>query len=364
VTSAASTASRWLSECRTPANESKKETGRYVIVAKGPNTLELNELSTYDWKLKDSRCQATIRMTQTLERSAAERGPASCTIQTASRIRLRPSEAVLQPGQRACFSVIESDAHGCSKPRAAGVQWAIEEPAGSRGSTLHDGCFRAAQNAAEAEGTFRIIANVGAFRAHAQVRVRAADLSEITARRGVLGGGASNAKGALSPAKTVTATGVESAVLSNGIDSRLWFLIVAGLLGMFGTLLWLGARKNKRPPTEPSAAAAPAFGATQASATRPNERKHTQEEPDSAEREQPIPSVLGEQLICPRCRRGFAPGAVLCSSDGARLVAYSDFVQQHQAQLDSPSERKCPRCGTLITADALFCGDCGVRVPT
>jgi predicted amidophosphoribosyltransferase len=72
------------------------------------------------------------------------------------------------------------------------------------------------------------------------------------------------------------------------------------------------------------------------------------------------PASGGAQRVCPKCRRGYAPGTARCATDGTELLDYAEFMRRAQDS-DAPP-RACPKCGGQLAADAQFCGLCGQRL--
>ncbi len=358
----------WRAECATSQGDSKRELGRYTITATAPTTLELREESEYLWQLKNSRCTAKVRTVQRLERipdgQAApppppEVTPEPCVPGPLTRIKIRPHDAQIQPGQRVCFAVRGFDAKGCAQElEASGVNWSLEKADALRG-TLSGGCFRASERTAEAEGVFRVNASREGKRDQVTVTVAIADLSDITARRDQAGFNAlpteESAEGGLAGAG-VKAVGVES---ETGAGLALAGLAAVLVLASLGGWLWSRRQGSPSPsPVGPSPTPAQVPGATPAPSPKPA-RPAEQTAPAAAPVAPSAPAVVGgEQMICPQCRRGHPPGSERCQSDGARLVAYSAFVQQSKAS----EARACRGCGQRLDADAVFCGSCGKRV--
>ena len=65
-------------------------------------------------------------------------------------------------------------------------------------------------------------------------------------------------------------------------------------------------------------------------------------------------------LICPTCRRGYAPGSTRCTSDGTALMLYADYVRRAKEQ----KSVVCGNCGAKLDAGAAFCGECGKKLST
>lgn len=375
LVSATSANGNYRAECRTAAGDPKREVGRYTISA-SPGKLELTEESDYDWQLKSSHCVAKVRVTQTLTGLGRAKPPPEtvkvvdagsplaptvpaapadeekCVPGPAARLRMRPADARIAPGERVCFVIRALDAAGCPRaPADDPLELTLQRPTGVQG-TLTGGCFKAAENAALAEGVFKVQAALGNLHAEASVVVAAPDLSDITARRVGSGGAATNASG--SSAETLYETGVR-AVAKDGRDT-LWLgvgIAVLALLIAFAAVLALRAARKSAQPKRP-----------RTSSSFPEPRLSdavTLEKP--APSAQPVAPVLapvsGPQRICPKCRRGYPPGSERCASDGEALLDYDDFVAG-LAQKSAP--RFCPECGEALAPDALFCGACGHKL--
>jgi hypothetical protein len=377
TTSASDT--RFRSECRTPRGDPKQEVGRYTVSVTGPYTLELLEESDYDWQLNSSHCVAKVRITQQLSRVPEERTakgatetatPASkedaCAVpSTPTRLRLRPSEARIEPDQRVCFTVLGVDARGCaSDVELASLRWELKSPPAAQGS-LAGGCFRSAEGAAAAEGEFLVLVRTGALRAEAKVVVAAPDLSDITARRG---------EAEPSPVRSqgLTATPTAAAVKAAGVRTRSHVGLLLGvgalLLGLIGGGVWLGLRRKARATGRPAAR-----GERSSSAPTPPPKAHPSPAASAvtsgsaasqagATREPtPILVAPGEQLICPTCRRGHPPGTSRCAHDGTPLVPYGEFIKQAR-QAEATQAAACGTCGAKLTPGSAFCGECGRRI--
>lgn len=363
--SATSANGRYRAECRTAQGDAKKETGRYTVTSSN-GKLELVEESEYDWQLKSSHCEAKVRMTQTLSYGdkpavvldaavpdaapvAEQADPTSaCVPGAAARIRVRPSEARVGPGERVCFTVRAFDAAGCGKDLApSAVDFSLAKPNGAE-ATLSGACFKAAGNAALAEGIFRVSASSGGLRDQASVSVSAVDLSDITARRGPSG---SSPLGPTIPNnETVFESGVRA--VSSGSHGLLWLsLSLAGVAAVLSGIAFMALRLTRRRaasaallasqrPPRPSRGDAPIVTPPPASAAPPAKP----------------PRQDGPQRICPRCRRGYAPFTERCATDNEPLLDYADFLKRSEQQA---APRSCPKCGEALASDAVFCGRCG-----
>lgn len=169
--------------CRTSNNDPKAEYGQYILQAVGDDRLDLRQNSRYNWQLKESNCVADINETQTFTRvvlGATTPSRPTCRPGTATTLAVRPKKAALEPGQRICFRAVAMDANNCEIPDAP-VEWSLRHSKALRGQ-LEGRCFRAADNAAEAEGEYRVIASWGALSDQAVVTVKAVDLSDFNRR--------------------------------------------------------------------------------------------------------------------------------------------------------------------------------------
>jgi hypothetical protein len=372
LVSATSANGNYRAECRTSAGDPKREIGRYTLTASA-GTLELTEESDYDWQLKSSHCVAKVRVTQTLtavgrakpapEPSHVDAGslpavppaPAEeekCVPGPAVRLRMRPTDARIAPGERTCFVIRAVDASGCPLALAdSPIELTLQRPTGVQG-TVSGSCFRAAESAALAEGVFKVLAASGNLRAEADVVVAAPDLSDITARR--VGSGTSTTSTSGRAADTSYETGVR-AVARSSRDS-LWLGIgVAGLAGVIALLSFVALRAARK--------SAPAKRPRPRSSYAERVSSEAAAEPGPTQQALPTPADLvaasGPQRICPKCRRGYPPGSERCASDGEALLDYDDFVAGKAQHLAS---RFCPECGQAIASDALFCGACGHKL--
>ncbi|HEX6245840.1 MAG TPA: zinc ribbon domain-containing protein [Polyangiales bacterium] len=360
LVSATSANGRFRAECKTAPGDAKRENGRYTATAAN-GIIELLEESDYDWQLKSSHCVAKLRMTQTLTSTrlpaptptpaATPATPApACVPGPATRLRLRPADARLAPGERLCFSARATDAAGCAVELAQdAVSYALQRPAGVEGA-LNGSCFKAAANAALAEGQFKLVASSGSLRAEASINVSAPDLSDITARRGPNSGGPLGGHG--SGPETALESGIRA--VASGSHGTLWLGVsIAGLAALLSLVAIAALRMARRqlsdPPPAPPAASA-----------RPSRAEPSALAPVAPQLAAPaVPT--GPQRICPRCRRGYPPGTERCSSDGEPLLDYDVFAKR---AAESASTRHCPECGDLLASDAQFCGRCGTKVGT
>jgi hypothetical protein len=375
ITTSTATSTRWRAECLTAQGDAKKEHGIYTVDGSTPDVLELVEESAYDWQLNQSHCVAKVRVTQRVARGAAALKPApvppalvpppptpaastpSCVPGALARLRLRPSDAQIAPGQKVCFTARGLDAAGCALPSAGfAVKWELEKPAGVTG-TLSGSCFKAASSAAEAEGRFKIVAVSGALHDEAVISVTSADLSDITARRSASGSELDVTEGE----ESVSEFGIEAAVKRSSWPVKVAMAaLMLGCLAAAGWLLSLRLRRHDQREGDRFSGSSPP-PSQRPSASPSNAPVSGRSGPPASPSGRPgSSSGAGEQLICPTCRRGYPGGTERCPKDGSVPIPYAEFTRQ--AREAETRTRTCTSCGAQLVAGALFCGSCGAKV--
>lgn len=383
----------WTTQCATPQGNPREERGRYTLKLLPDGKLRYEDASRFHWQLDAAVCAASTTTTQTLARVAdapgtpaapgtpgtpgtqaatptsadpapetptapgeapvapAEPGSA-CTPGAAAKIVMRPKQSHVELGAKACFRAFVEDAAGCRLPKPA-ISWTVEHEEGISGR-WEKPCFFAGDHAAEAEGTFRVLASVDTLRAVGVVHVKAADLSSLLAKRveaAAIEGTAAAAEPAAkapkpaappqaprpAPAARVntsaeaTAPGAEQDLLL-AVGSATAFVIV-----LVGWLAVLRSRK-RRAEAEP----------------------HDPTEPPPAASLMPPGSLAptsADQWICPTCRVGYPQGG-RCPKDDAELVPWRRFAESRRpSALDAG--KRCPKCGKKYDAAAGFCHDDG-----
>ncbi|HEY6878620.1 MAG TPA: zinc ribbon domain-containing protein, partial [Polyangiales bacterium] len=347
---------KWRVECKTQPGDAKQERGVYTITASVVDQhaqLELVEESNYDWQLKQSHCVAKVRIIQRMSRGGVIVEPAAATAPCVpgplAKLRLRPGDARIAPGEKQCFTVRGTDAAGCAVPlEHDALSWELKKPNGATG-TLSGGCFKAASNAAEAEGRFEISVSAGGVHDNAQLDVTTTDLSDIIARR--------SAGGDLDVSDDgdglASALGIEAVVNQSSLAVKL--AISALLLACIGASIALLLRRRPR--------------AKKKRARRMAADEDDEDDSGHPPRHSAINSLAprtgdlagsGEQFICPTCRRGVPEGVARCPHDGTKPVPYAEFVKA--AREAEAGARTCPSCGAQVVSGALFCGKCGTKV--
>jgi hypothetical protein len=270
-----------------------------------------------------------------------------------SRLRLRPSDAQIAPGDKVCFTVRGVDAAGCALPSSAlSLKWELDKPAGVTG-TLSSGCFKAAANAAEAEGRFKVVALSGSLRDEAVISVTSADLSDITARRSASGGELDVSENE----ESVSEFGIEAAVKRSSWPVKV--AMAALMLGCLAAAAWLLSLRLRRHDHDEEGHARSRSKRPSAGRSDAPVSGRSGPPPSSSGRPGPT-SGAGEQLICPTCRRGYAGGTERCPNDGSVPIPYAEFTRQ--AKEADTRTRTCTSCGAQLVAGALFCGSCGSKV--
>ncbi|MBX3247566.1 MAG: zinc ribbon domain-containing protein [Myxococcales bacterium] len=396
---------RWTTVCRTSPDDAQGEDGTYRWRAAGDSQLIFEETTRWNWRLAQSHCVATRTARRTLTRVGApvaavtmtpEPTPTepaeTCTPGPAARVRLTPTEETIAPGGQVCVQARVVDARNCRVPNAP-ISYSLVRPSGARGGTFEGRCFTAPAAAAEAEGTFRIVATSGALRAETVVVVETEDLTALTARRLREAG----ATGATGPAEAAGGSGVAARALGEGgIAPAAWIGGGVGLLLVLGVVfLALGRRRAspaKSAPAElddipsgaPAAAPSPSAPASASIVAGPvataaptpppkrvcptcgqvNDRGAQFCPHDGATLLDPEdPKLRARGMICPTCRRGYPADARRCNHDGDELEPYALFSARQKHAADA-GKKVCPVCGTTYDADVVFCGKDGASLQT
>jgi hypothetical protein len=362
----------WNTQCATPQNDSRRETGRYSLRSAGPDQLTFSERSEFDWQLNESHCEFTMTRRQTFTRVTgrpAQPAAPACEPGAPARLRLSPRDETIEPGDRVSFRAVVVDDDACAV-RDSRITWTLERPEG-RTAVFANGVFIAAPSAAEGEGDFVVVARSGSLEERAVVHVRPLDLSDVMAQR--TGGGIVQAPDEEAIATGAAGVSAETVGEERGIPLYAWIGAGAGLvLFAIGALLLL-LRKKPAP-----AAVAPAPPPKSDSIAVASSRRvayqicpvcnREYDDPklgfcpvDGAELKPPGEESAGQPLICPTCRRGYAPGSRICARDQTELVPYSVFIEQSK-HTEEADRRICPQCGTGYGATVRFCGKDGAEL--
>lgn len=375
----------WVTRCETPMDDPRAETGVYTLKLLSADRLLYQDVSRFRWQLKNSLCVATITTVQTLTRMSdadlaqsakaapappatttptpattkktppappkppalpqsvaaapAKAEPPPCVPGEPARLALAPRRPRIELGERFCFRTRVVDAAGCRLPPMT-PSWSLD--AGPARSAKLDarGCFEASAQAADGEGTFRVIASVatpkgGALRAEAVVEVVAADLSGLVAKRllddedenGALEAELEAQTGAPPPAEAVAATS-HTATRAVGTEAPVkrpaWIWPAIGaVLALLGGAIALVARRRTRASVAPEPAPAYREGSL--------DRRAAPSAPIASKPAAPVAPVAPKpsepakaaaqpaELRCPTCGAVYPPGSAFCGSDGTPL---------------------------------------------
>jgi hypothetical protein len=408
--------SLWTTRCKTAANDPREESGTYTLKIAAQDTLTYQDVSRYNWALNQSKCVATFTTIQTLTRRDSkadaqqvetekqkptqvataptkveapkpaqpppdtdENEKTACNPGAPSKLSLRPKTAELEVGERVCFKPRVVDKANCSIPNA-NVKWSLSHSKALRG-TLTNGCFSAAETAAEAEGDFKITAAVGQLRAEAKVSVHPVDLSSLIAKR--MGGGALTGFDDAAPLpaapKSVTRVATRNEPIPNTASPRKMVGIALGIAAtaLMLAAIWLMRRRpatavvstgpSSMPPPPPMPARPPAAH-TRAEVVPAAPRPVPAPSPLSAvtvaaEPEHPMSSgpPPSEPWICPKCRVGYPAHQQTCPKDGTQLMPYAEFARNRKRSEDE-KKKLCPKCGSVFPSNAAFCAEDGTKL--
>jgi hypothetical protein len=416
----------WTTRCRTPANDPREEQGTYTLKVSGNDTLTYQDVSRYNWALNQSKCVATFTTIQTLTRRNSkadaqaleadkekptqvatgpvknptpqpttpdpdEKEKTGCTPGAPSRILVRPRTASIEVGERVCFKARIVDKADCVI-RDATVQWTLSHSKALRG-TMQNGCFTAADTAAEAEGEFKVMAALGALRGEAKVSVHPVDLSALIAMRmgsgGALTGFEDTAPLPAAP-KSVTRVATRNEPVPNGTSPRKLIGIALGIAATALALaaLWLSRRKpltaiaggsadvpaSVPPPPLPMRSPPPPPAPYTRAEVMPTEPVplHDRVPPSPAPPPPPQPATIvkapqlpvssappsNEPWICPKCRVGYPAHQQTCPKDGTALMPYTEFARLRK-RTEEEKKKRCPKCGSVFPSHASFCAEDG-----
>lgn len=365
---------QWTTRCKTTADDPREEEGTYVLKRVGPGKLEYRDISRYNWRLKDSSCVATITTIQALEQigtvdsrtlkplpepepepepsaESEEPEPAGCEPGPPARLSLRPPTAELELGGRLCLRAVAHDARGC-RLRNPPITYKLSHSPALKGR-LERNCFVASESAAEAEGTFSVVASLEALQATSEIHVKSMDLSGLIAMRLETGGvvGFDSEPSEAEPASSARpATRVSTGQAEQAEEDYARLLVVAiGGLAVLGLLIaWWVVRRKQANAVAAATPSVTSIVPAHSAAPAPTVSETT-----------PPPN---ETWICPNCRHGYPARQRTCPNcpDGAnRLIPYAEFnriASEQQTRL-----RYCAECGGEVAAQAIFCGHCGSR---
>lgn len=398
--------STWTIVCKSPASDSRQEHGKYVVNAAG-SKITVKDTSNYNWKLKESVCKATIIIERVFTRSGAavepvepppvekkpsptpaidkeypeEPPPKKCK-ETGPpvRIAVSPSSASTTPGNKVCFSAYSVDKNGCRlhvKP-----EWKLVKENADRAGRMDGNCFVPGDNAADSEGTFRVIADYSYYQDGAKVLVKSQFIEDLIAIN-LDPAGEEMEQPAGEPGEDRVETSQGQVEVPEPGGRRIPVFLVYVLpaivlliaLGLIIVLVVVDRRKKLRlriseleaqrlseaertGPSEPAPARVPG-GELDDTASRPaRQRKQAQipGTPEAAPPSEPAApaSTAGPTRVCRVCGREYAHGSRFCPQDGSALVAAS--IDQDEAP---ETGMICPRCGRGYPPGSRNCGEDG-----
>jgi hypothetical protein len=283
--------------------------------------------------------------------------------------------------------------------RDAAVQWTLSHSKALRG-TLQNGCFTAADTAAEAEGEFKVMAALGALRGDAKISVHPVDLSALIAKRmgsGALTGFEDSAPLPAAP-KSVTRVATRNEPVPSGTSPRKLIGIALGIAATALALaaLWLSRRKPatamagshadvpssvpppplpiRSPPPPPPPPPAP-YTRAEVMPTEPLPLQDRVPPAPAAPALPPHPATMvkapqppvssapasNEPWICPKCRVGYPAHQQTCPKDGTALMPYTEFARLRK-RTEEEKKKRCPKCGSVFPSHASFCAEDGTQL--
>jgi hypothetical protein len=366
----------WLVVCETPLDDPRFEHGEYSVEQVDETTLRLREESRYDWRLEGDHCEATVVLTRTYERIAdVDEGtpgnpvkapppvepvvPTRCKGPPGAPVKLEvhPGRPRIEPGERVCFRAVGRDANGC--PVTVTASWSKARSGttvGSSGNRLSaDGCYSAAPAISDAEGRCVVVASVGELNAQAVVSVRLADISDLIAARLEEGFDEvdAGAEPPVAEARPGAVQGVDRPAVTPADEPSM--ALVAALIGALAIVMLLGVliavARRRRARLDHVVEVEPAV-VEHAAVVEP------------APAPTPISAGGCENVICPRCRRGFDPTVRTCPTDGVELIPYSKWRASKLAEHRSAVHGMmiCPSCAARYDPGTLFCANDGTKL--
>lgn len=369
----------WTTQCQTPEGDARAERGRYTLKLADNGELFYEDVSKYEWLMGQAVCAATTTTTQALVRvgdlqtpavsaaaapgaqpqaQAQSEAPApACSPGPAAKLTVRPPQTSIELGARVCFRASVTDAADCAVHNAQ-VRWSLEHPEGIAGR-LEEACFVAGERAAEAEGTFRVVASVSSLSTAAVVQVKATDLSSLIAKRvegvaleGVRALDDVPAEAPATPAVPVPAPkaaaklGASAKAAAASAETDRLLAIASACAFVVVLVAWvLLVRSRWRREAASSREGPERTGASAGTAIRAGA------------------GSAADNWICPTCRVGYPRDTESCPKDGSALVPWREFAESRRPA-PLPAGKRCLVCGRRYDATAAFCTDDGSALVT
>lgn len=400
----------WTIICESPSSDSRYEHGTYVVNAT-TGKITVKDRSKYNWKLKESVCEATIVIQRsfsklgggeepdeepeeipevpdgppvkipTIEKEYPEPPqPAKCKNPGPPvKFILLPSSAKTTPGRKVCFTAYEVDKDGCRTSVGAEFKL-VKEKSGRRGR-MDGHCFIPGDSAADSEGKFKVVATHGYDTATSRVTVLSAFIEDLIAVNLDPVGDQDEEAG--SP-QVPSARSTDSEEIDVPVAGQkrppvyLLYILPPGFVVILLVIVVVVAVRQRKkklharieelmeqrmaeearegaPPSGPVSTAPPHSSAAAPQPARQRRQAHIPrtEEPSAA------PAAVNEAdsgvtMVCRVCGREFHGGSKFCPHDGSALVSESD-----QDEPVKESGMICPRCGRGYSAGTRNCGEDG-----
>ena len=384
--SASASGRAWSTRCATPPSDPRRATITTNINAMSDTQIVIIETGRYELNMSEGKCIADVKRSSTLNliaragtapSSTASSAPtASTATATAAptptptnspspppsidcsppgdpaRLEVRPSRKLMRAGESFSFKATVYDSKGCPAPTS--TTWTVKSPSPSttaRPQLDNGGKVTVPDGAAEGEIDIEVTA-AGKSTHVTVVVTSSAKYDELLKQSGL------NAQGEQAdPSVAVIATGSiggTSAHAEDGAKKRRFVFIgvVSALAIGVGVIALVGVRRSKR-----AAAIEREAEARHAEKLRDFEaRKREREAQHAAQMRAHLDSVKRAQdaaaaasateaakfgaMVCPSCRREYAPGSTFCPTDSNRLIPLSG----HEDILTGPSGGICPSC--------------------
>jgi len=335
----------WRRICQTEKDDSKYERIEYSLTSNGnSNSLSYRSKTKVKWTLKGDHCIAVIKEHRTFNRESktkettspvtpkeaepelVENSSPEC--ENPGRVRqlsINPTSATIAPMERVCFRAIGVDNNNCHFTTNA--TWSAYQDEQRIPKLLSQtGCFKAGATAADSEGTYDIIAKVDGKQATAQITVAFPDLNDLLKARlnpvDDINKKASQQNNISAPPLNqhlTEATDVNQHDKETNINI---IAIIVGVIMVLGILIIVIVIRRK-------------------SFNNLNN--------DIWDSENTAPKATPKVIICPDCKREFAPDAQFCPFDGATLIS------KNVSKTDQQKGKVCPKCHRGYENDAQFC---------
>lgn len=428
----------WSTRCATPPNDPRRATITTNVSAVSDTQIVIIETGRYELNMADGKCIADVKRSSTLNLVARTGTAPSATTSSApvvpppattpppaptldcsapgdpARLEVRPSRKLMRAGESFTFKATVFDARGCAT--GTSTTWTVRGAKSDDGKPTVDNNGRLAVPDNAPEGEVDVEVTAAGKSTHVTVVITStAKYDELLKQSGL------NAQGEQSdPSVAVIATGTIGGTSVHAEDGakrrRLVFVGVVSALALgVGVIALVGVRRSKRAAVlereaeerhaeklreyearkrekeaqhaaqmrahlesvkraqEQAAAAtaaeAAAFGPMVCPSCRREYAPGSTFCPQDANRLIPLAGhedvLTGPSgAICPACKRGYNPGTKACPHDGEELVPYAMHASRKPVEADAPPARGkiCPTCGDRFDGSAGFCGKDGTAL--